>query len=804
MTIDVETVLASLTLEQKVSLLAGYDAWHTVELPGVPVMRCSDGPAGVRGTRWAGPRSASFPCGTALGASFDPSLVQEVGEALGREARSKGAHVLLAPTVNLHRTPIGGRNFECMSEDPVLTSAIAVAYVKGVQSSGVACCIKHFVANDTEFERHTISSEVDEVTLRELYLVPFEHAVRPVDDGGAAVRSVMSSYNRIGGTYASEHGPLLRGVLRDEWGFDGVVISDWNGTHSAAESLEAGLDLEMPGPPRERGDALLQAVLEGRTTEARVDESVRRLLTMFDWSGVGVIDTDETTDDSPATRSVIRRAAIAGTVLLKNDGALLPLDRATVSTVALLGPNSERGQMQGGGSAQVRVNRPSRPLAALVARGLQVVHEPGCRIEKRLAPMRGHFTAHYFDAEGRTAEGATDRLDFVWMEPPHPDFDRDQFGARIEGTFTPDADGDWIVGLTAVGPVVLRIDGEVVVDLSTPQSGGAFFGLGSQEIRAELACEAGVARHVEIQMEYVERAQLRGLTVGAEAPKSDDLIARAVAAAAAAEVAIVVVGTSAEWETEGEDRDTMDLPGDQDELIRRVAAVNPRTIVVVNAGSPVTMPWVDDVAAVMQVWFPGEEFGDALADMLLGVHEPGGRLPITIPVQLSDTPAFRHHPGRDGLAVYEEGLFIGHRWYDAQGITPQFPFGHGIGYTNWSMGEATLSGSIHTGVTVSVPVRNTGERDGATVVQCYVGPSHPSTERPVRTLQGFTRVAAAAGDAATATIGLPSRAFARWDIDLHDWVVDPGPREVWVGWSSAALSAVYLTPAGGSREDEPG
>jgi beta-glucosidase len=297
-------------------------------------------------------------------------------------------------------------------------------------------------------------------------------------------------------------------------------------------------------------------------------------------------------------------------------------------------------------------------------------------------------------------------------------------------------------------------------------------------------------------MEYVERAQLRGLTVGAEAPKSDDLIARAVAAAAAAEVAIVVVGTSAEWETEGEDRDTMDLPGDQDELIRRVAAVNPRTIVVVNAGSPVTMPWVDDVAAVMQVWFPGEEFGDALADMLLGVHEPGGRLPITIPVQLSDTPAFRHHPGRDGLAVYEEGLFIGHRWYDAQGITPQFPFGHGIGYTSWSMGEATLSGSIHAGVTVSVPVRNTGERDGATVVQCYVGPSHPSADRPVRTLGGFTRVTAAAGEAATATIELPSRAFARWDIDLHDWVVDPGPREVWVGWSSAALSAVYLTPAG--------
>ncbi|MFM2076554.1 MAG: beta-glucosidase 2, partial [Actinomycetota bacterium] len=461
MTIDVEAVLAALTLEDKVALLGGADGWHTPAVTGVPPMRVSDGPAGVRGTDWTGPASASFPCAVALGATFDPALVREIGEALGREARSKSAHVLLAPTVNLQRTPIGGRNFECMSEDPVLTAALAVEYVKGVQSQGVACCIKHFVANDTEHERHTISSDVDEVTLREAYLVPFERAVRAVEDGGADVRSLMSSYNRINGIHASEHHELLRGVLRDEWGFDGVVISDWYGTHSAANSLEAGLDLEMPGPPRERGATLLRELAEGHTTEARVDEAVRRLLHLFEWAGVFGSGTEEVTDDSAATRSVIRRAAIAGTVLLKNDGALLPL--APTERLALLGPNAERAQGQGGGSAQVRASRPSRPLAVLEARGVAFTHEAGCRIEKRLRPMKGAFEVRYHDELGGSTTDTWNRLAHVWTSSPDPAIDRETFAAHIGGSFTPDVDGDWTVGITAVGPTVLRIDGDVVV-----------------------------------------------------------------------------------------------------------------------------------------------------------------------------------------------------------------------------------------------------------------------------------------------------------------------------------------------------
>jgi beta-glucosidase len=797
--IDVDAVMGELTLEQKVMLLAGHDAWHTVELPGVPALRCSDGPAGVRGTSWQGPASASFPCGTALGATFDPALVEEVGRALGREAHSKGVNVLLAPTVNLHRTPIGGRNFECMSEDPYLTSQIAVGYIRGVQSEHVAACIKHFVANDTEFERMTISSEVDERTLRELYLVPFEAAVAPVEEGGAGVRVVMSSYNRINGTYASEHGPLLRGVLRDEWGFDGAVFSDWYGTHSAAASLEAGLDLEMPGPPRQRGEALLAAVRAGEVAEARVDESVRRLLELFVWTRVGEIDTTEGTDDADATRAVIRRAAIAGTVLLKNEGNLLPL--APTTRLALLGPNAERSQIQGGGSAQVRANRPVRLLQAVRGRGLDVGHEAGCSIDKRLRALRGNFAIRYVDGEtGATVEHDTDRLSMLWMDAPADGIDLRHFGATVTGSFTPDVSGDWQFGVTSVGPAVLRINGEVVVDLSVAQTGGAFFGNGSPEVRATAPLAAGVVCTVEVDYPAIEYPMLRGLMVGAEPPVQTNAMDRAIALAAAADVAVVVVGTNADWETEGEDRTTMDLPGEQDELVARVAKVNPNTVVVINAGSPVSMPWLDSVAAVMQIWFPGEELGEAVADILLGDAEPGGRLPVTMPRRLVDTPAYTHHPGRDGLAIYGEGLRIGYRWYDAQAVEPLFAFGHGLGYTTFELRPATVTvagtgidgsvGMVEDGVTVTVtvPVHNTGARAGSEVVQCYVEPPVDGPDRPIRTLQAFAKVELAAGESGAVTLQLDRRAFSSWDVAAHGWVVPPGAYRLLVGTSSRALT----------------
>ena len=807
MSIDPQAVLATLTLEQKITLLTGVDSWHTAELPGVPSLRCSDGPAGVRGTSWGGPPSASFPCGTALGATFDPDLVEEVGRALGREARSKGAQMLLAPTVNLHRTPIGGRNFECMSEDPTLTAHLAVAYVRGVQSQGVAACIKHFVANDTEFERMTISSDVDERTLRELYLVPFEAAVRPIDEGGAGVRVVMSSYNKVNGTFASEHGPLLRGVLRDEWGFDGVVVSDWFGTHSAAAALEAGLDLEMPGPTIERGQRLLDAVRAGEVSEGRVDESALRLLTLLGWCGLGDDaagrSTEETTDDSPETRDVIRRTAIAATVLLRNEqlaGGEAALPVSPTARIALIGPNAERGHIQGGGSARVRANRPVGLLQALRSRGVDVTFAQGCSIAKRLPALRGRFEVTYTDESGDIVTVPSDRLQFIWMDTPAPGVDQRAFGARVSGTFVPDVSGEWIFGLTCVGAAVVRVNGDVVCDLTVAQTGGAFFGMGSPELRGTAMLDAGVECRVDVEYPFLRFSQLRGLMVGATAPVAGDSVDVAVAVAAAADIAVLVVGTNDDWETEGEDRTTMDLPGRQDELVARVAVANPNTIVIVNAGSPVTMPWLDDVAAVMQVWFPGEEFGNAVADVLTGVAEPGGRLPITIPKRLADTPAFLSHPGEDGHARYDEGLFIGYRWYDARDIEPLFPFGHGLGYTSWSFGAADVSGSIDDGITVRVPVTNTGQRSGSTVVQCYVEPptdsEHGVPRRAPRALCGFIRVSLAPGETVLAEMWLPTRAFSVWSPPLQGWTVPAGAYHLLVGAASRGLTVAGTVIAG--------
>ena len=796
MQVDLDELLASLSLEQKVALLAGADTWHTVAVPGVPVLRCSDGPAGVRGTSWTGPASASFPCGSALGATFDPELVEEVGRALGREARSKGAQMLLAPTVNLHRTPVGGRNFECMSEDPVLTAHIAVAYVKGVQSEGVAACIKHFVANDTEFERMTISSEVDERTLRELYLVPFEAAVRPVDEGGADVRSIMSSYNRLNGRYVADDAGLLRTLLRDEWGWDGVVVSDWFASLDTVDAALAGLDLEMPGPTRRRGAALVRAVLDGEVDPSHVDECVSRLLRLFHWCGLfdGVAPGAETTDDSPETREVARRAAVSATVLLVNrgrdDGApMLPLDPGV--SVALVGPNAARGRIQGGGSAQVRANRPVGPLDALRSRGFDVRHAEGCRIDKRLPTLRGEFTVHYHDAHGAVHEQEVERLGLVWQDGPAPHLDATHFGAEVRGGFVPEVSGTWTFGLVAVGPATLRVNGAVVVDIPVALTGGALFGNASPEIRGTVELEAGVPASVEVELSRHETVMMRGLMVGAEGPAVDDPVQAAVDAASDADVAVVVVGTNADWETEGEDRTTMDLPGRQDELVRRVAAVNPNTVVVVNAGSPVAMPWLDDVAAVLHVWFPGEEFGNALADVLLGDAEPGGRLPITFPRRMEDTPAYLSHPGQGGVARYDEHQFIGYRWYDARQIEPLFPFGHGLGYTTWQFEGAELSGSLAEGFTVQVRAVNTGHRSGSTVVQCYVEAPADGPRRPRRELRGFARVRAVPGATATATIWLPERAFAVWDVDAHAFVVPPGAYHVLVGESS-----VDLAPAG--------
>ena len=802
----VEQLLDQMTLAEQVSLLGGRNMWNTVpnDRIGLEKMRVSDGPGGVRGSKFDGPASMNVPCGTAIAASWDTALVREIGELLGREVVAKGARVHLAPTINLHRTPVGGRNFECMSEDPYLTAITAREYVLGVQSQGVASCIKHFVGNDTEFERMTIDSQIDERTLREMYLLPFEHAVRD-----AQVMSIMTSYNRINGPYAADSTWLLRDVLRGEWNFDGMVVSDWFGLHSTVEGIVAGLDLEMPVPTLHRGDALVAAVERGEVSADLVRDCARNILNLMERTGgTGVPPGPEISRTDADDMATLRRASSSSMVLLRNESIggtpVLPLDMRGVTSIAVLGPNASRGMVQGGGSAHVTPTRVSHPLDAITERlgsSVRIEHSAGCNINKKLpeidARLLQNVSLDYYrdpaeldDAQSVPAEsGTTGVFRLIWAGDPlnrrEPNF---AFGARLAAQLTPDQTGEWVFSIESVAPVRIIIDGAIVLDNAEVPSGGSFFGMGKPETLVTIDLEAGRTYSFVVELRHTPTgAGLSGLTIGAMGPQQENMMEEAVTLAATTDVSIVVVGTNDDWESEGWDRDTITLPGEQDLLIAEVAKVSKRTIVIVNAGSPVSMPWLDDVEAVIYAWFPGQEFGDALVDLLVGDVEPSGRLPVTLPRRLEDTPAFEHHPGRNGVAKYLEGRLIGYRWYDTIGREPLFPFGFGLGYADVKIFDASKSGTHG----VDVAVRNESNRAGVQVVQVYAHRKDrdglPSDE-PDQKLVGYARVKVAAKGTTMLHIDIDSDAYRMWDPEISAWAQWTGNVELRVGTSSRHIA----------------
>lgn len=807
---DIDALLAQLSLEEKVALCAGKSTWITTPVPrlGIPAMKLSDGPNAARGDAVSGATAACFPVGVALAATWDVDLVEQVGGALGDEARSKNAQVLLGPTMNLHRHPLGGRNFECYSEDPYLSGAIACGFIRGVQSRGVAACAKHFVCNDSEFERHTISSEVDERTLRELYLRPFEMSVRE-----AGVWSVMSAYNRVNGVYASSHEPLLRGVLKGEWGFDGFVVSDWGAALETEDNALGGLDLEMPGPPRTRGAALVAAVRRGVVDEALIDDSVRRILRIMARTGrfESPDPQPEQSLDLPEHRTLARRAAAAAMVLIRNDG-VLPFDPAEVRRLAVIGPNAARGQIQGGGSSAVVPHYRVDPLAALEAAFDEVVHAEGCAIHKYL-PLPDPAQVHcepggapglrlelYGDddctgpvvAQRTLAVGGTPWGFTPLMLPGGVDgvADRTRFSAVMSGVLSVPESGRYGLGLLSAGLSRLYLDDELVIDNWTSQTrGDAFFGNGSTERRAEAALEAGRVHRLRIEFRSQPGLMLQGLRFGLLPPQPDDPIGEAERAAADADGVILVVGSNPDWETEGNDRTALALPGEQDALVRRVLATNPNTVVVVNAGAAVAMPWLEASRCVLQAWLPGQEFGNALADVVRGVENPSGRMPTTFPARLEDTPAHRFYPGQDGRVEYGEGLLVGYRWYDTRDIEPLVPFGHGLSYTTFEYGEPEARVD-QDGVVLTVPVSNTGERSGHEVVQVYRRGTDGGAGRPFQELCAFARVAVPAGGTRTVSLRVPPANLRVWDVHDSDWAPLRGTVELAVGASSRDIRRV--------------
>lgn len=815
---NIDELVAALTLDEKAALTAGADMWCTVgvERLGIPSWKMTDGPNGARGGSFdrMSP-SAAVPCGSALGATWNPTLLEQVGAVLGDQARTKQARVLLAPTVNLHRHPLGGRTFEAYSEDPLLTGLLAAAFVRGAQSQGVATTVKHLVGNEAEFERNTIDSVIDERTLRELYLLPFELAVK---EGGSL--GLMTSYNRLNGTWCDEH-PELLGIVRDEWGFDGFVVTDWYAVDSTVGSTTAGVNIEMPGPGRQLGARVADAVRAGELEEAVLDRRVRELLGAFD--RLGAMDDppvgEEGSVDRPEHRAIARRAAIESTVLLRNDG-VLPLDVASLSSIAVIGPNAARAQIIGGGSATLEPHHRTTPLEAIERRlgdEVTITYAKGCDIDRTVPPVSLVTEEVFLDAEGNELHRrAGDSTRLLFLGPPVPDLPR-SWSVRSTGTYVADVDGPHQITLVQAGRARVLVDGTVVVDGVTdpPPPGEAIFGMGSKQVEGVVDLRAGEPVELVIELANDDAPLAVAALVGVRAVPAPDLVDRAVAAAAEADAAIVVVGTNDDWETEGHDRASMDLPGDQDELVRRVCAANPRTVVVVNAGSPVSLPWADEAPALLDVWFGGQEMADALVDVLTGRADPSGRLPTTFPERIEHAPAYGNFPGEHGEVRYGEGVLVGYRWYEARHLPVRFPFGHGLSYTTFALGEPEIVDGDP--LLVRVRVTNTGARSGGEVVQLYVEEVAPTVVRPPKELKAFAKVWLEAGQSATVTLGLTERAFAHWEPDpapyaavnerlasttisvSHGrgpaspgtgWVVTPGEYRLHVGRSSADIAHV--------------
>jgi len=805
----VDKLLGSLTLEEKVSLLSGRDTWCTVPIErlGIPSLVMTDGPHGVRANR-TGPeriqgRATSFPTGVSMASSWDPDLIERVGQALAEETRALGCDILLGPCVNIVRTPLAGRNFESYSEDPYLAGRIAVAWIRGLQSGGVGASLKHYACNNQEFERNRGSTEVDERTLREIYLPAFEAAVKE-----AQPWTVMCSYNRINGVYASENHYLLTSILREEWGFDGFVVSDWGAVHSTAGPLWSGLDLEMPGPAKWFGHLLLEAVRTWQVEEEVIDRAVRRILRIIVRSGKldgGALPQGSV--NTPEHQALAREVAEQSMVLLKNEAALLPLSADALRSVAVIGPNADEARIGGGGSSYLEPPYRVSPLEGLrnaLGDGVEMGYERGCDNygatlpavkSEYLSPVQGEgpgLFAQYWNNTEFAGEPAAERVDdSLGLLPLHPPagVSQEAYSVRWTGTLRVPTTGSHTLQVLASGPCRVYLDGEQVADATG--EGRTVYGFPLLSATASVELTADRAHDLRVEFVKMPEGRFGGLSVHlVYTPEPDDRIERAAELARRSHVALVFAGMPTGFESEGHDRPDMALPGPQTELIRAVVRANPRTVVVLNCGAPVEMPWLDEVPAVLLAYYPGQEGGNAVANVLLGRVNPSGKLSVTYPRRYVDNPTYINYPG--GREVhYGERIYVGYRYYDAKEVEPLFPFGHGLSYTTFGYGEIEAPDEVRlcAPLEVSVRVENTGARAGREVVQLYVRDVESSVDRPPKELKGFRKLALEPGESAVARFTLDHRSFAFYDAERREWVAEPGAYELLVGSSSRDIRA---------------
>ena len=842
----VEAILADMTLAEKIGFVTGdlnfdYGFYSAgVERLGLPDLTMADGPAGVRVNRQDvhDGRATALPAPIALAATWDVALAQAYGDVIGAECFASGHNVSLAPAVDLARTPLAGRTFESFGEDPLLTSRIGVAVVRGIQSHPVQATIKHYAINNQEDNRAVIDAVVDERAMMELYLPPFEAAV--VD---GEVAAAMAAFNRVNGDFAAQNADLLTTILRQRFGFRGWVMSDYGANHATAESIEAGLDQEQPSEGH-WGSQLRAAVDAGQVPTAVLDEAVRRILRPL--VGLGQLERPAVIADFDAAghHAIAQRVAEAAMVLLRNNG-VLPLSGAGLRTIGLIGPDVETATAQGGGSSTVKPTSAVSPLDGLRARlGDDVVI-------RTLAGAGPVSAAALLDGpdpippevlglpDGQPGSGL--RAEF-WTNPR---FDGDPFlvttvpqaelnlgffnfpgfnaaspsavqlpaelngrvAVRFSGTLTAPVDGDYQLAVTSLGTFRLSLDGRDLLDTVT--AGQTFGGVAVEPLYpyGGLTLQTATSRPrvytvayaltagqtYDLQLDYAADTAEQGFLTGAQLrlgwvmpPGSQPPAALAAAQLAAdCDLAIVVVR---DYESEAADRPHLRLPGGQEDLVRAVTAANPNNVVVIMTGAPVDVQgWADQAGAIVQAWYPGQAQGDALARLLLGDVNPSGRLPLTFPASQGELPLEADpavYPGVGGQVEYREGVFIGYRGYDQRGLEPRFAFGHGLSYTSFDYADLGIAVGGSGLVTVSLTVRNTGQRDGVETIQLYVGALPTAVPTPPRQLADFTKVALAAGEARRVSLNIPARAVSYWDVARHDWVTPAGRVEVFVGASS--------------------
>lgn len=795
--------------------MAGEDFWQSVPIPskGVPAFKLSDGPNGARGAMFkGGPTAACFPAATCVGATWDTALAGRIGSALAEETETKGARTILAPTLCIHRHVLGGRNFESFSEDPFLTGKMGIQFVNGVQAHGVSATMKHFVGNEQETDRQTVDETISERALREIYLKPFEMTVKESNPW-----AVMTGYNSINGQHADMNEFSLKQVLRGEWGWDGLVMSDWGGVNSTGGSIKAGLDLEMPGPTVWRSaQAVRKAINQGEITEKDVDAramSVLKYLKKLRYFEDPTIPRERSIN-RPEHQTLIREVGAKGIVMLKNENNILPLPKNKVKgkTIALLG-QAKTAFAHGGGSASLNAHYKVTPWDALSEAWGEDVNMTFARGAHTFRTLPSMF-------EGVTGLDGSKGFTYKVIEPGNPtplkvkhgysgdvnpvnDVSTAHCHLSLEGTLTVVESGDYYMSISGTGPCAILIDGKVVHEQLDNTVDSMAFLFGSEATpEFKMYFEAGRPYRVDIeaeppiQKEGVNLGCLGGNTgvrVGFMAGKQhdEDLLGEAVEAAMNADLAIVFTGNEPIWESEGQDQSSFHLPkdGSQDRLITAVAEVNPNTIVVNSTGVAVAMPWLNKIKGLVHTWFAGQEAGNAIADVITGRQNPEGHLTCSFPKRIEDCPAYGNFPGdvvqgpgtTNRHVHYAEGIFVGYRHFDRLPADKlNFPFGFGLSYTNFTMSELKVR-EAGDDYAIGVSVTNTGKVAGATAVQVYFGAVEQNYENPIKVLVAFSKVRLNPGETATAVLPVKSKDLAFFDEASGNWVVKEGRYNFMIG-----------------------